>query len=719
MRAWVAYCLLLTLPAVGCNRVEVHPKGADGPRAAATRALPAGAPNLLLISIDTLRADHLGCYGAASAVTPNLDALAASGVRFEHAFTVAPLTLPAHVSLMTGLYPAHHGVRHNGLFALPGAERTLAEELSDAGYRTGAVIGSVVLARRYGLAQGFASYDDAGFRMRSVSGFLERRAEDVVDHALAWLGGAASPGGAPFFAWLHFFDPHASYSPPPPFAERFADRPYDGEIAYVDAQLGRLLQTLRASGQLANTLVAVVGDHGESLGEHGELTHGYTLYDATLRVPLILAGPGLPAGHVESGVVSLVDVAPTLLALLGRAPLASADGIDLSRAIRDAGAGFHESTVPAGPPERVAFAETLAGRYDHGWSELHAARSADHLFVRAPRPELYELAADPREEHNLLATGGAGEARVLAQRLDSELGRTLERPAPRAELSLDETSRAQLQALGYALPSAPVAAQGTDPKDGLAALRLYWAAGEAFDHRNLAEARALARRAKLGLPASPELEALAAQIELEAGDPAAALAHAERARALEPRSARAIAFAGDALAALGRRDESLAAYDAALAVDPYEPRAHMGRLRHAAEAGDLDAAARYESEARARAPENSELLLALAFVWERLGQRERALERAREALALQPDFPFARMAAAIQLAALGRDAEAEAELAQAAEAAQDPQLRNRLAIAWAQAGRTDRARALFAELVARYPDYASPRQNLARLDAGK
>ena len=263
------------LAAPGCNRVDL------------ATALDPERPSLLLVSIDTLRADHVGVYGAVDARTPVIDRLAAEGTRFTTAIASAPLTLPSHASILTGLYPPHHGVRYNGISRLLPSFDTLTERLRDAGYATGAVVGSAVLAGKYGLDQGFDHYDDD---TRSRGDPAERPASEVTDGALAWLEHAERP----FFLWVHYYDPHERYAPPAPFADRFAGRPYDGEVAYVDAELGRLFDSLAARGELDEALIVVTSDHGESLGEHAELTHSYSLYDAVLAVPLVFRGPGVP-----------------------------------------------------------------------------------------------------------------------------------------------------------------------------------------------------------------------------------------------------------------------------------------------------------------------------------------------------------------------------------------------------------------------------------------
>jgi arylsulfatase A-like enzyme len=352
---------------------------------------PSG-PSVLLVTIDTLRADHVGAYGAEGVETPTLDGLAARGVLFERAMASVPLTLPSHASLMTGQYPPTHGVRHNAIFTLADEAETLAERFQARGFATGAVIGAAVLEGDFGIDQGFDHYDDSLPTERATSaGFYERPAAAVTDAALDWLGQVDRP----FFLWVHYYDPHASYSPPEPWKERFAKRPYDGEVASVDHALGRLLGALDADGRLAETIVAVTSDHGEGLGEHGEGSHTYLIYESVLHVPMILAGPGLPAGRRVAPVAANTGLAATLLALTGTPALAKTDVGDLSplwsEAPSDSAAGW-------------AYAESLAGELDHGWAPIHAIRSDTHHYIRAPRPELFETAADPRQLENLLPT---------------------------------------------------------------------------------------------------------------------------------------------------------------------------------------------------------------------------------------------------------------------------------------------------------------------------
>jgi arylsulfatase A-like enzyme len=343
---------------------------------------------IVLVSIDTLRADHVGCYGDEAAETPALDALAAEGARFETAISPAPLTLPSHTTLLTGRDPPQHGIRHNGVFRLPADVVPLAEHVRASGFATAGFVSAFVLDGRFGLERGFDHYDDQiGLISSAASGAAaaERHADRTVDAAIAWLDDAPDR----FFLFVHLYDPHAPYNPPAPYAARFAGRPYAGEIAFADAQVGRLRAAL-ATHWPQGTLWWLTSDHGESLGEHGEPTHSYAVYDATQRIPMLVAGPGVPRGGVVTGVAALSDVAPTLLELAGLPPLPGTPGTSLAAALRVSG----ES------PRAAAWVETLATQLDLGWSPLLGVRTARHKYVRAPEPELYDMAADPRELTN-------------------------------------------------------------------------------------------------------------------------------------------------------------------------------------------------------------------------------------------------------------------------------------------------------------------------------
>jgi arylsulfatase A-like enzyme/Tfp pilus assembly protein PilF len=360
--------------------------------------------NVLLIIVDTLRADHVGCYGHRSARTPVVDALASGGTRFSCVATAAPVTAPSVATILTSTYPPFHGVRDNEFFALNPTLPAIASVFQEAGYRTAAFVGSAVLDSRYGFDRGFDHYDDDmtaefviygesyGFEREQAQG-VERRAENVTGAAIRWLRKQGRRNA--FFCTVHYFDPHMRYDPPPPFRERFRTSPYDGEIAYTDAQIGALLEALQKNGVLERTLVVFTADHGEGLGDHGEGAHGYFIYDSTVRVPLVFNLRGkVAAGRVIDSQVRTVDIMPTVLDLSGLEVPETAQGASLAAAVQG----------PQGPSDvsdRDAYIETFHTLYSYRWHELQGIRTAEWKYVQAPQPELYDLRADPGEAVNL------------------------------------------------------------------------------------------------------------------------------------------------------------------------------------------------------------------------------------------------------------------------------------------------------------------------------
>ena len=687
----VATAAMLVL--AGCNRIDTSRR--DEGRLVAT------SPNVLLITIDTLRADHVGAYGASGVETPALDGLAAEGVLFETSIAATTLTLPSHASILTGMTPPRHAVRHNGIFRLDESHQTLAERFREAGYDTGAVVGAIVLDARYGLDQGFDFYDwTKSSRRASETGYPDRSAEEVTDVALRWLEARERS----FFLWLHYYDPHATYLPPASFQQRFAGRPYDGEIAYADQQIERVFQALRSAGEWDRTLVIATSDHGESLGEHGEHTHGYTLYDAVLKVPLILRGPGIPAARRVAEVVSAIDLAPTILARAGLAPLADADGRDLS-------------PLWEGEPDferRPAYAETLATQLDHGWAPLFALRTDRHLYVRAPRAELYDVQQDPRQLANLLDDPPQSAAEVAAM-LDQGVNTELAREREASRLPLDAATREQLRALGYTLAEGPVPDNRMDPKDGLRLVKPFVIADAEYSRGHLEQAELHAKQLLVELPDSPRIHDLLARIYIDKGNLDLAVAHAETAVRLLPTVGKHHDRLGLARLAADDVSGAVAAYQKALECDPTLYDAHAGLMWRAALGGSIQDAALEADRAVELAPENASIRIRIAQTWDRLGQYDRALESFRAALALDGASAEAHMGAAIELARLGDASEAEAHFSRAGEVAERADSRMRLAIAWAGRGEAARAEAILRGLMASHPDFEAPRRVLAVL----
>ncbi len=637
---------------------------------------PAPARSLVLITIDTLRADRLGCYGDPDGLTPNLDRLAGEGVLFEDASTAVPITLPSHATLLTGRYPTATGVLDNGTYALPDDDVTLAESLRDAGWDTAAVIAAFPLKRRFGLDQGFRIYDDAiepppgRPQPRMRVNFVERDARAVTDRALeVWR--ALDAGRR--FLWVHYFDPHLPYAAPPPFAGRHAS-PYDDEVAFADAEAGRLLEAIRADDPAA--VVVVVADHGEALGDHGELNHGLFLYQSTVHVPMIVRAPGrLPAGRRVTAPVSLADVAPTLWALLGVPAPADVDGADLLPLV---GGGP--------PPERPVYAETYLPRLEYRFSELKMLRRGPIKYIDAPRPELYDLVGDPREADDLSARRSA-DAAAMADRLRGFLAEAAPDAGARARTALDPETEAKLRSLGYlAAGSAPSGSEerGRDPKDMVDYFRRHGEANVAFMENRfddgIAILRDLASRApenfmihhhigsallasgryaeaeaefRAVLARAPEFSTdyrLLATAQERQGKLEEAAASYRAEAALVPGSGRPYELLGRMMEAWGRFDAAVAAYREAVAREPSEAEFSRRLLEFRLSRGEAGLAVGELSALVERHSDAPELRIALAGAERRAGRPDDALETLSAALELEPYRADALLAvAAIQL----------------------------------------------------------------------
>ncbi|MGH9315325.1 MAG: sulfatase, partial [Vicinamibacterales bacterium] len=427
--AWAIAVAAVAAMLGGCDRRE-----GPGP--------PAPARNLLLVTIDTLRADRLGCYGSRDVATPNLDRLAAEGALAIDATVHAPLTRPSHVSLFTGRYPAEHGIRDNIAPALADNVPTLATLLSAAGFRTGAFVSSIVLSAQSGLNRGFGTYSarfEAGADDARFLNTIQRRGEETVADAIAWLRGEdrlrQGYGGPPelyakadnrrFALWVHLYEPHDPYEPPEPYLSQYAGRPYDGEVALSDELVGRLLHALESARADSDTLVVVTSDHGEGLGDHDESTHGYFVYESTLRVPLLFRGPRIARGVRVAPTVRAVDVLPTLLELLGLPAGEQGQAGWSGRSIA--------ASLGGGPsPEEVAtYAESLTPLLHYGWSDLRTIRDGRWKYILAPRPELYDLLRDPAEQANLVSVQPA-RADALRAALEAQLRAERHAPVERA-----------------------------------------------------------------------------------------------------------------------------------------------------------------------------------------------------------------------------------------------------------------------------------------------
>jgi len=605
--------------------------------------------NVVLVTIDTLRADRLGCYGDSRIETPHLDALAREGIRFANASTTVPFTLPAHSSIMTGTYPPYHGVRENVGYRLDESVPTMAELLSGAGWTSAGFVSTFVLDARWGIARGFGHYFD-DFDLKEMGGDLgsvQRDGQETVAAALAWL--EARPPG-PFFLWLHLYDPHDPYEPPEPFRSRYPGRPYDAEVAYADALFGQLCQALEGKGLLDRSLVVVAGDHGEGLRSHDEGFHGFFVYDSTARVPLILRLPEKRlGGQVVEEAVSHVDLLPTVLEALGRPVPSTVQGRSLLPLLL----GREESE------ERAVYSESLYPLLHYGWSPLRALRTRRYKYVDAPRPELYDLLADPGEEHNLFA-GERRLARHLRERL-RELRSAIEaegRGGERADL--DEETLAQLRALGYVAGRGEVASaddgrERADPKDKVELHQRIMMAQSALaqGEADLAETRlkeVLALDAEMIDPYQ-----MLGQIQLQRKDFESALDCFKRALALDGEHRSSLFGLAQAYDRLGREDEALLGFERLLSLDPTDTKAALAAAKIHVARQELPAA-RELLERAAAAPAPAALVL--NQVGEILVLEDRgaeAVERFERAIAANGDLAQPRFNLAVLHEEQGKD----------------------------------------------------------------
>ncbi|HEY4683451.1 MAG TPA: sulfatase-like hydrolase/transferase [Candidatus Acidoferrales bacterium] len=409
-------------------------------------ASPNQPPNVLFITIDTLRADHLGCYGYRKIETPNIDRLAAEGVRFTRAYTPVPVTLPAHAVMFTGSYPMRTGMHDFSGNRLSAGQPTLASLLRNQGYATAGIVGSAVLDSRFGLNQGFEFYyDHFDFSRLDETNLdaMERRGDEVVNQSLAWL---RQNHRKRFFLWVHLFDPHHPYRPPPPYSTRYKAQPYDGEIAFDDEQVGRLVEFLKKNNLYDQTLIVVVSDHGEGLGEHGEKTHGFFIYNSTLHVPLIFKLPlekSIPNKEIGN-LVSLIDLLPTVLQVAGVNIPGEVQGKSLLPLMQGRRGQSLESL----------YAESYLPRIHFNWSELRSLQEGHYHFIDAPKPELYDLSQDPRELKNLYA-----QRRKIADDLQGRLARLIKLYLSASgdktaeQTGMDPVLMERLKSLGYAAVS--------------------------------------------------------------------------------------------------------------------------------------------------------------------------------------------------------------------------------------------------------------------------
>ncbi len=676
-----------------------------------------GAPrvNVVLISVDTLRPDRLGCYGCRARTSPNIDRLAAEGVVFEDAVSSVPLTLPSHASMMTGLYPLRHGVRDNGTFSLGPDFVTAAEVFKAAGYATAAFVGAFVLDSRYGLDQGFDTYDDdmTGGRQLSAFGYSERTADAVTGAALDWLRGARRP----FFAFVHYYDPHSPYEPPAGYLGR-ALNPYDAEIAFTDHEIGRLIAGLEDLGLKENTLVVLVSDHGEGLGEHGEATHGYLVYESTLRVPWIMRFPeksrlgadGARGRRIGSP-VRLIDVMPTLLEAAG-----------LDAGVRTDGRSVLGLVGGCSLPPEFCYFETLYPYFAYRWSPLRGVRFNQWKYILGPDEEVYDIGRDPGETTNL-AAGEAGTAAELKKALKEFLRLEAEtEPAGRTEMTAEEARR--LSALGYISRSGadlpdPEDLSGADPREMIRYIADYMSPGEdAYNRGDLEEALEMFTRLADMDPGNPEAHLHRAKVLHDLGDLAGAAAAYRRVLEIDPGNSGAHFHLGTIAQAEGRLDEARREYEEALRLMPGSPEtlANLGGIL--LERGDADSALAVLASALDVDPANKTALMNLGLAYARLDRGDEALAAFHRLLKIDPGNAKALANCGAVYVARG-DADSMVHYFKAASEADpdDPQLLYNLGAAYRRKGMLPEAGECYTKVVEARPDNVMALFSLAAVRA--
>jgi arylsulfatase A-like enzyme/Tfp pilus assembly protein PilF len=622
-------------------------------------AAPVAARNVVVITIDTLRADHVGCYGYKQIHTPNIDALAADGARFERAYTAVPVTLPSHTVMFTGTYPMLNGMHDFAANKLNATQPTRAAVLKEHGYATAAVIGSAVLDSRFGLNRGFDFYyDHFDFNRLQESNLeeMERPGNLVADVTLDWLSKNYS---RKFFLWMHLYDPHYPYRPPAPYDAEYKDHPYDGEIAFADAQVGRLVRFLKSKGLYGNTLIVLSGDHGESLGEHGEITHGFFIYNATLHVPFMIHLPGAALPRVVPDLVSLADLMPTVLQALK---------VDIPSQVQG------QSLLPLMKTKekeeaRSLYAETFLPRLHFNWSELRAVESTNYHFIDAPKPELYDLTKDPGETQNLFA-----EKKAVGEEMRARLTALIRQYSAGQELAektgLDPALMERLKSLGYAGFSGGGSPTITDralpdPKDRIQVYELISDAIAESQHGNYPDSTEKLNLALKTEPDSVPVRYLLGLNYYRMHEFSNAVTQLERVLQLSPEYALATFQLGLAYARTGDFDHAIQALKRALELDAtnFSAAYNLGIVYEQKQMVPEAMAAFRQSLSIAPDYPLGHRGLGQALLYQ--GQVDDALTELRRAVELSPLDPGNHAALAKALSAKGLEAEAQEEMRKA------------------------------------------------------
>ena len=642
-------------------------------------------PNVILVTLDTTRADHLACYGYSGVKTPALDALAGRGVLFEQCASSSPLTLPSHSTIMTGMYPTYHGVRLNGNTALSEELTTIAEVLAGRGYQCGAFIGAFVLDGRWGLKQGFHHYDDT-FDLKKYKhldlGGVQKPGNEITDAALAWLEGKKDE---PFFAWVHFYDPHSPYEPPEPYLSEYRQKGkglvglYDGEIAFMDSQIGRLVEWLGKSGLDTNTLVVLIGDHGEGLQSHGEGAHGYFIYDSVAHVPFLVVAPfnDLQGVRVRSQ-VRTVDLFPTVLEFAGIQPPVKVHGRSLLPRMFD----------PKTDDQSFAYGESMTPSIQFGWSPLYFLRTTRFKFIAAPRPEFYDIAQDPGEERDV-QDRYPDRALAMKKELDRLITETSAGAPKLQAANLDKETMERLSALGYigapvpsTKSSSKVGRPLADPKDKLPIFNAVQRGGELVSTDKFSEAVEFLESALKEDPTIPQALLMLATCYNNLGRTEEAKANLDLVLKDDPESVQALISLANILLAERKNEDVIALCRRAISLDDRNNQAHtligevyMGEEKYSAALPYLEKAVEIQ-------PKLSRSRLTLAACLVGVKQYDRAEAALRQVIRESPKFPLAHY---------------------------------NMGLLYEEQGKLDEARAAYTEEVANFPKEFKARFNLAKI----
>jgi arylsulfatase A-like enzyme/Tfp pilus assembly protein PilF len=618
----------------------------------------AAKPNVVVITIDTLRADHVGCYGDRAGQTPAIDALARAAALFTHAFTPVPITLPAHSALFTGSFPMATGMHDFSGNKLPASAVTLATVLHQHEYSTAAFLGAAVLDARFGLNQGFDTYFDHFDVDRLDEGSLDmvkRSGDQVVASALAWL--ETNPR-RPFFLWVHLYDAHYPYAPPEPYASRFAGRPYDGEIAFADAQVGRLVARLKELGVYDRAVVVLAADHGEGLGEHGEKTHGFFVYNSTLHVPLLIRVPGSGAKVVDRE-ASLVDVMPTVLHALQLPVPASVQGRSLLSDI---------TSKPSAATSNL-YAESYLPLLHFGWSQLRALQANGMKYIFAPRPELYDTRTDPQETKNLMA-GKQALGREMQDRLQAVVRRYTPAAGGHESEPTDPALADRLRSLGYVAISGGAYSDAggkplADPKDRIRVYDLFSDAMADGQHGRYQESLAKLREAEKSEPSSLPVRYLEALDYYRLKDYTQAQERFQSALALDPKFSLATYYLGLTQMQLGNLDAAAASFQRTLELDPtnFIAAYDLGTLE--LKRNQVPEALHHIEQAAQINPNYARAFEAMGELYLYLHRNDDAVRALEHAVAVAPNFAKAHYQLGRAYQAANRAADAQKEFARA------------------------------------------------------